>query len=58
MSNVIQDLLRDPSPVMILDMELGSREQGFADRTTRPAHDPEPLRLIAGTSTETDPPRC
>ena len=40
MSNFIQDLLRDKPPVMVLDMGLGSREQGF------PVHDTEPMRVI------------
>ena len=41
MSNFIQDLLRDKPPVMVLDMGLGSRLQGF------PVHDSEPMRVIA-----------
>ena len=41
LGNFIQDLLRDPPPVMILDMGLGSREQSL------PAHDPEPMLVIA-----------
>ena len=40
MSNFIQDLLRDKPPVMVLDMGLGSREQGF------PVHDSEPVEAI------------
>jgi hypothetical protein len=40
LSNFIQDLLRDKPPVMVLDMGLGSREQGF------PVHDGEPLAVI------------
>jgi hypothetical protein len=36
----IQDLLRDKPPVMVLDMGLGSRLQGF------PVHDSEPLEAI------------
>ena len=35
MSNTIQDLLRDKPPVMILDMGLGSREQGFSVQTPK-----------------------
>ena len=35
MTNAIQDLLRDKPPVMILDMGLGSREQGFSVRTPK-----------------------
>lgn len=42
MSNSIQDLLRDKPPVMVLDMGLGSRLQGF------PVHDSEPVRVIGG----------
>ncbi len=42
MANFIQDLLRDKPPVMVLDMGLGSREQSM------PAHDSEPVRVIAG----------
>jgi hypothetical protein len=41
LNSFIQDLLRDKPPVMVLDMGLGSREQSL------PAHDPEPLRVIA-----------
>jgi len=40
-SNFIQDLLRDKPPVMVLDMGLGSREQGF------PVHDSEPMQADA-----------
>jgi hypothetical protein len=40
-SNIIQDLLRDPPPTMILDMGLGSREQSL------PIHDSRRLRVIA-----------
>lgn len=47
MSNAIQYLLRDPPPMMILDMGLGSREQSL------PAHDPEPVRVIASKQAET-----
>lgn len=51
MSNFIQDLLRDPPPVMVLDMGLGSREQNL------PAHDPEPVRVMGGKQPEpADPP--
>ena len=46
MSNFIQDLLRDKPPVMVLDMGLGSREQGF------PVHDPDPVRVIANDQTK------
>lgn len=42
MSDFIRDLLRDKPPVMVLDMGLGSRLQGF------PVHDTEPMRVIAG----------
>ena len=35
MTNAIQDLLRDKPPVMILDMGLGSREQGFSVQTPK-----------------------
>lgn len=35
MSNIIQDLLRDKPPVMVLDMGLGSREQGFVVQTPK-----------------------
>ena len=41
MSKFIQDLLRDPPPVMVLDMGLGSREQSL------PAFDPEPVKVFA-----------
>jgi hypothetical protein len=41
LSNFIQDLLRNPPPVMRLDMGLGSREQ------SQPAHDPAPAPVIA-----------
>jgi hypothetical protein len=41
MSNAIQDLLRDPPPMMILDMGLGSREQSL------PVHDSKPMHIIA-----------
>ena len=41
MSAVIRDLLRDKPPVMVLDMGLGSRQQGF------PVHDSEPVEVIA-----------
>ena len=34
-SNFIQDLLRDKPPVMVLDMGLGSREQGFLVQTPK-----------------------
>lgn len=44
MSNFIQDLLRDKPPVMVLDMGLGSRLQGF------PVHDSEPVEAIAQTT--------
>jgi hypothetical protein len=44
LSNFIQDLLRDKPPVMVLDMGLGSRLQGF------PVHDSEPMRVIATTA--------
>lgn len=40
MSNAIQALLREPKVELILDMGLGSREQGFA------AHPPKRKRLI------------
>jgi hypothetical protein len=55
LSNFIQDLLRDKPPVMVLDMGLGSREQGF------PVHDSEPVRAIGGVAgdpiaPETKPP--
>ena len=40
MSNAIQDLLREPAPELILDMGLGSREQGFAGQR------PKRVRLI------------
>jgi hypothetical protein len=46
LSNTIQDLLRDPPLTMILDMGLGSREQNL------PAHDPEPVRVIASKQVE------
>lgn len=42
MSALIQDLLRDKPPVMVLDMGLGSRLQGF------PVRDREPVELVAG----------
>lgn len=35
MSNLIQDLLRDKPPVMIFDMGLGSRQQGFSVETPK-----------------------
>ena len=35
MTNPIQLLLRDKPPVMILDMGLGSREQGFRPQTPK-----------------------
>lgn len=44
MGNFIQDLLRDPPPVMVLDMGLGSRRQSL------PAHDSEPVRVMGVAS--------
>ena len=41
MSDLIRDLLRDKPPVIVLDMGLGSREQGF------PVRDSEPMEVIA-----------
>ena len=35
MTNPIQLLLRDKPPVMVLDMGLGSREQGFRVETPK-----------------------
>ena len=35
MSDIIRDLLRDKPPVMIYDMGLGSREQGFLVQTPK-----------------------
>ena len=35
MTNPIQLLLRDKPPVMVLDMGLGSREQGFSVETPK-----------------------
>ena len=53
LGNFIQDLLRDPPPVMILDMGLGSREQSL------PAHDSEPVPAIAIVpAIVVDPPRA
>ena len=46
MSTFIQDLLRDKPPVMVLDMGLGSREQGF------PVHDREPVRVIGAVAAD------
>ena len=57
LSNSIQDLLRDKPPVMVLDMGLGSRLQGFVARPPRRAYDSEPLRVIAdiaGDAAEND----
>lgn len=52
LNNFIQDLLRDPPPVMILDMGLGSREQGFS------AQMPKRVPVTAIVPGETDiPPR-
>jgi len=51
LSNIIQDLVRDKPPVMVLDMGLGSRLQGF------PVRDSEPLEAIgiaAGDPAEND----
>ena len=44
MTNPIQLLIRDKPPVMVLDMGLGSRLQGF------PVHDSEPMRVIGGVA--------
>ena len=35
MTNAIQLMLRDKEPVMVLDMGLGSREQGFVVQTPK-----------------------
>ena len=35
MTNPIQLLIRDKPPVMVLDMGLGSREQGFRPQTPK-----------------------
>lgn len=35
MTNAIQRLLHDKPPVMVLDMGLGSREQGFEAQTPK-----------------------
>ncbi len=35
LTNAIQMLLRDKPPVMVLDMGLGSREQGFRPQTPK-----------------------
>jgi hypothetical protein len=35
LTNAIQLLLRDKEPVMVLDMGLGSREQGFRPETPK-----------------------
>lgn len=35
MTNFIQRLIRDKPPVMVLDMGLGSREQGFRPQTPK-----------------------
>ena len=44
LGSAIQDLLRDPPPVMIFDMGLGSREQSL------PAGDPKQAPVTARTS--------
>ena len=35
MSDLVRDLLCDTPPVMVLDMGLGSREQGFSVQTPK-----------------------
>jgi hypothetical protein len=46
LSDVIQQLLREPAVKLALDMGLGSREQGFA------AHPPKRVRFILSEQAE------
>jgi hypothetical protein len=51
MSNIIQALVRDKPPGMVLDMGLGSRLQGFPVRDSEPL---EAIGVVIGDPAETD----